>query len=131
MYYETYVESNKIVPLFICLLTFRTGCVCCSFQDNAPEAAVGERLSLLCSLGSRCDSSYRWTQVTSNETLEERGADLVLSENLTSVDEVEGKLYRCECTDDDNDDCLLFRIVGTCMVGVMCMYVVYYTNTAI
>ena len=77
---------------------------------------MGETLQLFCSLRPRCDGDHVWTLIgedgEDNVTLETTGNELVVSENVTSITNVGGKLYQCHCSDVDNDDCLHFQIGG-------------------
>ena len=94
-----------------CLLA---GCqAVCDAYGSRPAAEIGKNLTLQCTV-SCFSSQYEWISVTEsgnipleNETRDTLNIDL--SSNVTSVGEVGGKLYECQCV---SGGCLLFRIGG-------------------
>ena len=85
----------------------------CTSYGSRPEAVVGEKLTLHCYLDSYCPT-YKWTLITEDNNKipqNETGNKLVVSTNVSSISEVGGKLYECQCH-QENGDCQLFRIGG-------------------
>ncbi|CAI8024948.1 hypothetical protein GBAR_LOCUS14455 [Geodia barretti] len=101
-----------------------TGCqAVCDTYGSRPMAVIGEKFTLQCTI--HCFSlQYKWISVTesANITLENETRDMLnVSSNVTSVGEVGGKLYECQCV---SGGCLLFRI-GVKPVG----HLLFSTNT--
>ena len=97
-----------------CLLA---GCqAVCDNYGSRLAAEIGKNLTLQCTVN--CYSlQYKWISVTesANITLENETRDtLNITTNVTSVGEVGGKLYECQCV---SGGCLLFRIGG-----IICKY---------
>ena len=70
-------------------------------------AIVGQKLVLECTI--TCHSQiYEWVNVTGGERINFNGSNLVVSEGVTSVAEVGGQMYECQCS----GNCEMFKIGG-------------------
>ena len=90
---------------------------CGMYGTSPPTAIIGEKLTLICALRQVCLSGeYEWYHITDTNNIPvlETSNELVVSDKVTSVAEVGGKLYECHCSvaGDSDTNCRLFKIAG-------------------